>query len=176
MRPEHLLQTHVGKFVRSAVTVPHFFECYDRSKDHSGTQHLWEANRHIKAGTPDTALIVDGRIYRVELKAGKNHPTERQFQILEQIRDAGGRASWCNCVERYGEILFAWMVPLAPNWRIQAQHHDALIASRLAKSPTPKKSSKPRAGKPTASRVRRVQEIMTRYLPPEPVFTGVKKP
>lgn len=175
MRPEHLLQTHVGKFVRSAVTVPHFFECYDRSRDHSGTQHLWEANRHIKAGTPDTALVVDGRVYRVELKAPGNKPTEKQLERIEELKAAGACAGWAITVEGYAVMIFMWGIPLAPNWRIQAQHHDALIASRLAKAPTPKKASKPRAAKPTASRVRRVQEIMTRYLPPEPVFTGVKK-
>lgn len=160
-RPEHRLQTAVGKFVRSAVTAPHFFECYDRSaNDADGRRHMWEAARHIKSGTPDTSLIVDGRVYRVELKAPGGKPTDRQWERIFEIQQAGAWAGWCCSVEAYGELLEAWGVPLAPNWRLQAQHHDAVVDARAAKKPLTKKRA--REPKPSAARVRKVMGIMAR--------------
>jgi hypothetical protein len=160
--PERRLQIAVGKFVRSAVTAAHYFECYDRGmNDPDGRRHLWEATRHVKAGTPDTALIVAGRVFRVELKSGTKKPTERQWDRIREIQAAGAKAGWANSVERYGELLEAWQVPLAPNWRLQAQHLDA----RLEVPRSPAKAKAPFRAKPPASRIRAVSAVYRKYMP-----------
>lgn len=176
MRPEAILQTNVGKFVRSAVTVPHRFACFDRSaNDATGRRHLWEKNRHIRKGEPDTELLVPSiPAIRVELKAGSNKPTDDQWEQGRQIQAAGHHWGWTNSVEGYGELLEGWGVPLAVNWRFQAQHYDGLIASKAAKEPLPKRKAPPRQ-QPAAARVRRVQAIMDGLHAREPLFTGVKR-
>lgn len=162
--PEHKLQTAVGKFARAAITVPHYFECYDRSANTDGKRHLWEAARHIKAGTPDTGLIVNGRIYRVELKAPGNEPKPRQWERIHEIRAADGKADWADSVERVGELWEEWGIPLARNWRIQAQHHDARLEAARLKVPTPKKAARPRKEKPSAAALRKVAGIRAKVM------------
>lgn len=155
--PEHLLQTAVGKFVRTAVTMPHRFACFDRSEN-KGRRHLWESHRHIKKGEPDTELLVQGfPAIRVELKAPGNTPDDNQKEQGRQIIAAGHLWGWCSSVRGYGYVLEDHGVPLARNWEIQAAHHDALIAAAMAKQPAPKKASKPRARKPSPGQVKRAE-------------------
>ena len=163
--PEHRLQTAVGKFVRGAVIVPHRFACFDRTEnDPGGKRHMWEAARFIKAGEPDTELLVKGfPAIRIELKAkGGKEPTEAQKEQGRQITAAGHLWDWADSVAEYGECLVTFGVPLAPNWHIQAEHQDALILSGELKRKLPKKPGKPRAAKPSGAYIKRMNAIRGR--------------
>lgn len=165
-QPEWKLQTAVGKFIRSAVIVPHYFEAYDRSKnDSAGMRHTWEAARHVKSGTPDTALIVDGRIYRIELKAPGNKPTDRQEERMAEIRHAGGYAGWADTVKGVGVLLQVWGIPLAANWAMQALYHDGMLEAGRAKVPAQKKASRPRKERASTSKTGRWAAMQMKVLP-----------
>ena len=135
-------------------------------------RHFWEKQRGVKSGEPDTELLCPGLpAIKAELKAPGNFPTDRQKEEGLAIEAAGHKWFWADTVEGYGAQLELLGVPLAPNWRLQAQH---LEPSEAPKKPG-RKPSKPQTTKPTASRVRKVAAIMGRYLPPDPVNTAPKK-
>jgi len=160
--PEHRLQLRVVKFVATAVTAPHRFASHDRSRNSYGTagigRHFFEKQRGVKAGEPDTALTVGGKTIHVELKAPGGKLSENQSREGFAIQSAGGIWAWTDSVTGYGAILVENDVPLAVNWRIQAAHHDAMLAASAAKKPAPKKS-KARATKPTLTAIRRMEKV-----------------
>ncbi|NBV20342.1 VRR-NUC domain-containing protein [Janthinobacterium sp.] len=167
--PEHRLQLRVMKFVASAVTAPHRFASHDRGQNNYGKsgvgRHFWERQRGVKAGEPDTSLTVGGKTIHVELKAPGGKLSDAQKKEGAAIQAAGGIWAWTTSVMGYGEILSANAVPMAANWPIQAAHHDAMLEAAKAKVPAPKKARKPRAAKPSASRIARAVALQLKYLP-----------
>lgn len=169
-RPEHNLQVQVKKFVRdcvdSAVSV---FMAFDRSRNHSGMQHLMEAQRGVQRGTPDTLLLVPGvpDVF-CEIKAGKNKPSDDQERLGRAIIATGRHWFWANSVTSYMRGLQGFGVPLRPNAALVAEHLDLLLAGREAKrksaAPKTSVSKKPRAPKPTLGRIRRVNAARAKVM------------
>ena len=58
-------------------------------------------------GTLDDYFLKDGRHIWIELKWAKNTPTKIQWDELEDIREYGGEAYWCNSLEQVISILEA---------------------------------------------------------------------
>jgi hypothetical protein len=56
-------------------------------------------------GTLDDYFINGGRHVWIEMKHGSNTPTELQWTEINDIRDHGGEAYWCNSLEQVIWIL-----------------------------------------------------------------------
>jgi hypothetical protein len=162
--PEHVLQTQIKAFVRESIEAPHSFQCFDRAANHSGRQHLWEKNRGIRAGQPDTLLLCDGRAIYCELKAPGNKPSDAQLEMGREIEWAGGVWFWADSVVAYYLGMVAWRIPMRANAGLIADHREALFQSYLLKGSVPKtrKASKPRVAKPSLSHVRRTEALRKR--------------
>jgi penicillin-binding protein-related factor A (putative recombinase) len=53
-------------------------------------------NKHIHKGVPDIIGLYDGRFFGVEVKFGKNKPSDHQTKFINRVKEAGGVAFWCN--------------------------------------------------------------------------------
>lgn len=169
MRPEHLLQVAVMKLAREVITAPHRIRAFDRSKNESGMQHLNEAARGIRKGTPDTELIVNGRSINIELKArGTKHlkshqPTDAQEQEMQNLRDAGAYAA---CAWSLVEVVEHWRAAGVPMSNIA--HEWAAGRDREAEMPKPARKRKslggPRKDKPSSSAIRRFEAVRSKTM------------
>ena len=54
------------------------------------------AGQGVRTGASDVIVIAPphGRVYALELKAGKNTPTDEQDRFMADVRKAGGEAAW----------------------------------------------------------------------------------
>ncbi len=100
----------------------------------------------------------------VELKAPGGRPSEAQTIVGAAIQTAGHQWGWCNSVVGYAEMLKRWGVPLAPMAIVNAAHKDAVLASAAIRreeaktgSPSKKRTSRPRAPKPSARKLAAAQ-------------------
>jgi len=53
------------------------------------------------ATTLDFLCCVSGRFLAIETKAPGKEPTTRQYLIMEQVKEAGGAAFWCDSKEAF---------------------------------------------------------------------------
>lgn len=135
---EHTFQTAVIHLAARVIFAPHRIRAFDRSRNNGGFQHLSEANRGVRKGTPDVELLCAGRSVNVELKApGTRHlkshqPSDAQREEMALLRAAGAYAdvAW-SCVEVVGHWRAAG-VPLTPGADAVAAATDASLAVRLA--------------------------------------------
>lgn len=58
--------------------------------------YMMPNNRHIHRGLPDILGVFDGRFLAVEVKFGKNKPSEHQTRFIKRVQEANGVAFWCN--------------------------------------------------------------------------------
>jgi hypothetical protein len=148
-------------FVRDAIVGPHMFLALDRSRAKSPKEHLWQARRGVRKGTPDTQLILPGgRHIWFEFKADgqKVVAGDDQDLMLQALRDLGDAAAWGVTIEDLRLFYLAEGVPLVANAYYRALVLDGLVDSRIAKAEgrvpvVAKKPRPPRAGpRSTASR------------------------
>lgn len=155
MGPEHLFQIAVIKMAAQIITAPHRIRAFDRSANRGGMQHLNEATRGIRKGTPDTELICAGRSINIELKArGTKHlkshqPSEAQEQEMANLRAAGAYAA---CAWSMVEVIEHWRdagVPMSNMAHEMAEARDQAATKPTAKKP--RAAGGPRKDKPSAS-------------------------
>lgn len=155
------LQTLITKWVRQHVAQPHYFFACDRSAQTKET-YTFERHRGIRAGQPDTCLIVPhGPAIFVELKApgkGVSSLSEAQKWRRDEIRSAGHSWEFANSVQSYAKVLQDFGVDLHGNWELAAENSDAVLrgkmeAAALEKMPTEaiKRKYTRRAGEPRYS-------------------------
>lgn len=146
---ESFRQEKAVVFARDAVVCPHIFMSHDRGKN-SGREHLWQAKRGVRKGTPDTQLIIRGRHYWFEFKAGNAKPDEDQLQMLANLAALGDAVAWGRTIAELCEFWRINGVPLVTNAAYRAMVLDGLVESRIAKAEgaTPA-TKKPSRRKPT---------------------------
>lgn len=141
---EHNLQVLITKFVRQHVAQPHYFFACDRSAQTKET-YTFERNRGIRAGQPDTCLLVPGLpSLFVELKApgkGESSLSDVQEWRRLEIRTAGHLWDWANSVCGFAATLHVFGVDLIGSWRLAAENSDAvlkgkMLTAELSKMPT----------------------------------------
>lgn len=166
---EHLLQRKIKEFVRDAVDGPCQFMAFDSAKKATPWARAREAARGIAKGTPDTSIKVPGLpTIWVELKAPGNKPSADQLEMAVRLQAVGDLWFWCNSVQSYAEGLLRFGVRLRDNWLFQSQHHDAFVASCIARAeakraaPAKRVASAPRAVKPTPAAIKRVNAVRAR--------------
>jgi hypothetical protein len=164
---EHILQVALVRFVRDAVSAPHEFLAFDRSKAAGQFSHMREKARGVRAGTPDTLLLVEGKApIFCELKAPGNKPTEQQIDMGDRLMAVGCWWSWATSVGTYFEWIRSIGVELRANAEFLAMHADAGVRSKIAAAETKAgiapTSYKPREVKPTAARLRKVNAVRAR--------------
>ena len=132
--PEHALQVAIKRWVRENVLRPHVWLAFDRTRKTSAMQHIAEANRGLRAGTPDTVLMIDGAAVWVELKAGRNTTSEQQDELHKEMAGVGFTVGVCWSVEQYAYELHARHIALRAGAFDRAQAADAkLAAPKVAK-------------------------------------------
>jgi hypothetical protein len=165
---EHKFQIDVVKLSREVIACPFRFRSFDRSRNHSGTQHLNEATRGIRKGTPDTetiALVEPGACgisVNIELKdptkkgLKAGDPSDDQVQEMQFLRAAG---AYADVAYSCAEVVAHWRragVPLTPMADVVALDRDLKRDGRAAKSKAvAPKSYKPRRPKPGQSAINR---------------------
>lgn len=146
MRPEHTLQVATIKLAGLVIDAPFRIRAFDRSRDFSGMQHMAEATRGVRTGTPDTEVICTGLSVNVEIKApGTKHlkshqPTEAQEKEMALLRAAG---AYAGCAWSLVEVVQHWRaagVPLRPNANLVALDLDLKVQTRIERA-----AAKPKA-------------------------------
>lgn len=60
---------------------------------------FYKVNDRFTSGLPDLLLCVEGQLYGIELKIGKNKPTKLQQHFIDKINACGGRAICARSVD-----------------------------------------------------------------------------
>jgi hypothetical protein len=164
--PEWSLQTKIKGFVREWVACPHEFAAHDRSANIRGMQHLWEKERGIRAGWPDTELLLPGGVtFRCELKWGDNKvvPGDDQDVLIARLNDLGHPAAWANTVTKYLEEARKAWVPFREGADIRARQLDQLLQA-AAPAKKPRAGSKPRKPRADTARIARMEKIRAKTM------------
>lgn len=164
---EHILQVALVRFVREAVAAPHQFLAFDRSKASGAFSHMREKARGVRAGTPDTLLIVENKpVIWCELKAPGNKPTPEQIAMGDNLMALGCWWSWVTSVDAYFEWIRSIGVEMRANAEFLAMHADAGVRTKIEKAEAAvgkaPRSYKPREAKPSAARLRKVAAVRSR--------------
>jgi hypothetical protein len=64
----------------------------------------------VKAGVSDLIFLHDSKFFALELKVGKNRPTEEQLEFIDRVNAAGGFATWCSGLDAALRILESWQL------------------------------------------------------------------
>lgn len=159
---EHNLQTKLVAFCREYIAVPHEFAAHDRSENHGGKQHLWEAKRGIRRSWPDIELALQGgRTIRCELKAAgkKLMPGSDQERLAERLNALGHVTFWANTATMFLHFARLSDVPFRPGADARAAAIDTVLTAATSKPAT---ASKPRAARVPTSRIRAVERVRAR--------------
>lgn len=77
-----------------------------------GKRNACEAARFngmgVKAGIPDIHIVKDGRLYLIELKAGKGTLSEIQKQRMERLIECGALCIVCRSLDEVMNATHAW--------------------------------------------------------------------
>lgn len=157
-------------FARDAIVGRHKFLAHDRSKAMSAKEHLWQAKRGVRKGTPDTQLVIPGKHLWFEFKApGKGvEPGDDQDRMLSDLRELGDFAAWGCTISDLCQFWKWHGVPLVVNADYRAMVLDGLVDSRIAKAEAkaagaavPKKKSRPRKVEPRKTAPKAMVRRMT---------------
>jgi hypothetical protein len=164
---EHPTQVKVKQWVRECIPAPKTFLAFDRTKKHSARQHINEAARGLRKGTPDTCLMVKPLpAMWVELKRKGEKPDEDQKNVGADIVASGHLWGWVDTVVGYARLIQSWGVPVSAYALLRAEHHDLVLAGEAITAsinrPPKKRTSRPRAPKPSAAAVARGHRMTVR--------------
>jgi hypothetical protein len=62
----------------------------------------------VKPGVSDLILLHKGRFFALEIKTPKGSPTATQKQFIENVKAAGGTATWVNGINEALCVLSIW--------------------------------------------------------------------
>lgn len=62
----------------------------------------------VRKGVSDLIMLHKSHFYALELKAEGGTPTEEQLEFIDDVKDAGGFATWCVGIDRAIGILECW--------------------------------------------------------------------
>ena len=73
-------------------------------------------NPYTSRGEPDLDACVRGRAVKVEVKVGRNKPTDVQMAAMRRWEDAGALVGWVTSLEELQELLthledYGWKNP-----------------------------------------------------------------
>lgn len=154
MRPEDRLQARCRMFLDAHLVRPCWWSSVGHERKQTLRQGQMQKARGVKRGLPDVMIWAPGYFCGVELKAGKNDTTDAQNGFAAAMAALGHGYAVVRSVEQLGEALAERGIPLAANWRLACQHHDAALDA------PPKGHNKPpRAAKPTRSQIARGNRI-----------------
>lgn len=163
---EAISQKHGKLWARENITVPHTFLAFDRSAPYCQFSHMRQKSRGVRKGTSDTLLLVVGKHIWCEWKQPGKRPDDEQDAFGREIIERGDVWFWTTTVLHYAWELNNLGVPLRSGWQAYAEDHDLRVAAEIQRAEDRVPGvSKPRAPKPSASRVRRVNAIVVRSLP-----------
>jgi len=154
MRPEERFQSRVRMFLDACLVRPCWWSSVGHERKQTLRQGQLQKARGIRRGLPDVMVWAPGYFLGLELKAGKNAATDAQEAFGAAMAALGHGYAVVRSVEQLGEALAERGIPLAANWRLACQHHDAALDA------PPKGHNKPpRAAKPTRSQIARGNRI-----------------
>ena len=134
------------RFAESQILGPSLFFSVDRSP-RDGDNHVVEALRGMKAGIPDTWLILPTRIVACELKT-RGRPESAQEACGRLLLSLGHHWFWTRTVMGYGEELDRIGVGLCRHWRIVAEDADLRLRAKMDRVAAERKAAKRQAALP----------------------------
>ena len=162
-QPESRLRARCRMFLTSHLLHPCWFTAIEHGRKHAGTKEQrareWQhmQSQGVKQGIGDMMVLAPGYVCFVELKAGKNKQSDQQHAFQAVMAVLGHGYALCRSVEQRGEALSERGIPLAPNWRLAAQHHDMALDGEPK---APRKASTPRAPRGNRKQVGRWNTAM----------------
>jgi hypothetical protein len=147
MRPEDRLQSRCRMFLDSHMLPPCWWSSIGHEKKQTLRQGQMQKARGIRRGLPDVMIWAPGYFLGVELKAGKNTTTDAQDGFAQAMARNQFGYEVIRSVEQLGEALQRHGIPLAANWRLAAQHHDAAfdVPTKGHNKPPRTRTTKPTA-------------------------------
>tara|TARA_R110000868_G_scaffold233264_5_gene486988 strand:+ start:2354 stop:2866 length:513 start_codon:yes stop_codon:yes gene_type:complete len=151
IKREAILQRHIKNFCRDAITARHEFFAFDRAKAAGKFTHAAEKARGVRAGTPDTVLLMAGiRPIFCELKAPGKKASEIQGDIGQRLIFVDCYWSVKDSVWGYWSWLRDLCIPMRPDAEQVALLHDAQVAATVG-------AAEAKAGKPPKATKRKVE-------------------
>lgn len=109
VKPEDALQKTVVEFLdRALPESAQFFAVPNGGKRTKVEGGIFKATG-VKPGVPDLAVIYNGVFHGIELKAGRNKPTDVQKERHRLLRAAGARIEVCWTVDQVQNFLRMYM-------------------------------------------------------------------
>jgi hypothetical protein len=167
MRPEDRLRSRVRMLLDAHLPPPGIWTSIDKGVVLAGDEQArMRQAAHLKAqgvknGTEDVQVIYGLMVHAIELKIKTGLRSQQELRRDGLIAN-GHRYTVCHSVIEVYDALIAGGVPLEPSARIAAMHHDACLSE--PESPKPKRSSKPRAARPTQAQLKRVAALRAQGL------------
>lgn len=69
----------------------------------------------VKAGVADCIIVWNGRVYAIELKAGRGEQSAAQDYWSNDFHFAGGKYAVCRSLEDVADQLLEWEIPALPS-------------------------------------------------------------
>ena len=66
----------------------------------------------IVSGVPDLVVIYQGKSHHIELKAGKEKPTQNQETVMGKLFNAGAPCAVAYSIEDVENALTSWKIPV----------------------------------------------------------------
>lgn len=156
---EHKLQTAIYVYLRRALPETAFVTSIDAAHKADPIAGAIRKARGVLAGVPDIHITLDGRSLWLEIKTVDGRLSEAQERCHEAIRRGGGCVA---TVRSIGDVEFQlrqWAISLRAVTLTPAE-----IDARLAAGAAPKRASRARAARPSASQIARVHAARSRVL------------
>jgi len=153
-KPEDRLKIATFRFLKSAL-VPPFYVVSIQDADGGGRsdlQRIRDANKGIVSGQLDMEISQGPPplIRKLELKRGRNKPTEHQLKTIADLTACGAPPIVAWSLREVHDGLFIAGFVFLPNWRTTLAHMEAQLeawdrqASDIKSGATVRKPSKPR--------------------------------
>lgn len=110
--PEQELQKSVAQWLGLALPKDCFWTAINPVPSKSKAVAGLSKAMGLKAGVPDLAFSYRGKVFFIELKAGKGAASDNQLDCHEDIARAGAPVAVCRSIDDIHTVLTGWNIPV----------------------------------------------------------------
>lgn len=111
-RPEQNFQIHLCKVLEVALPKDALFFAIPNGARRSIVDGAMQKRMGLKKGCPDMAVVHEGKVFFLELKARDGRVSPDQKDMINLLKIAGAKATVVRTVEQALDALREWGVPL----------------------------------------------------------------
>lgn len=108
LKPEDHLHIQVCRYIKYQYPGATIYHGPNEGKRSPFERYLMKM-LEVSPGFPDLLIFYKGRLIALELKFGKNKPTEYQFGFIEIFRSVGIPADWVNSFDDAKDFIDAYL-------------------------------------------------------------------